>query len=42
MLTMRQMVKNPHVISVMREEANLEHLLTSIYECEYADFFRAV
>lgn len=37
-----QMVKNPHVISVMREEANLEHLLTSIYECEYADFFRAI
>mmetsp|Transcript_3176 Transcript_3176/g.6425 ORF Transcript_3176/g.6425 Transcript_3176/m.6425 type:complete len:395 (+) Transcript_3176:42-1226(+) len=37
-----KLVKNPQVISLMRESPHLERLVTSIYNCEYADFFRSI
>jgi 26S proteasome regulatory subunit N7 len=37
-----QVVKNPQVISVIREYPSLERLLLSIYNCDYSQFFRSV
>lgn len=34
-----KLVKNPQVLSVIREVPHMEHLLNSIYNCEYKSFF---
>jgi 26S proteasome regulatory subunit N7 len=38
----KNVVKNPQVISVLRENLPLKKLLGSIYECEYKEFFGAM
>jgi 26S proteasome regulatory subunit N7 len=37
-----QVVKNPQVISVIREFPHFERLLLSLYNCDYSSFFRSV
>jgi 26S proteasome regulatory subunit N7 len=37
-----QVVKNSQVITVIRDHPKLQGLLTSIYNCEYEDFFKAI
>jgi len=37
-----KVVKNPQVISTMREFPHLERVLMSIYNCEYSNFFRSI
>lgn len=40
---LRKMVINdPHVITVMRELPDMQLLINSIYNCEYAGFFKAI
>lgn len=38
----KQVVKNPQVIAVIRDEPDIQKLLKSIYECEYRGFFEAI
>lgn len=38
----KKVIQSPQVLSMLRKLPNLPELLNSIYECEYARFFRAV
>lgn len=38
----KKLISNPQVIAVIREMPDLQNFLHSIYNCEYAEFFRAL
>ena len=41
-LLKKNVVKNPQVLTIIRENPNLQKLLRSIYDCEYKSFFEAM